>query len=242
MFNFDREKGRDYPTLGDAFTMEVCNRYPEELMRMPNLNPDIVYHLRHITNVRPALATPLFVTSQLRKLSQENQLGDTSEAKLKQVWDDLADNFLSLDFVRRADKAFEFDMVDKMQLAVKISRAISFQQIDSLIFRLQNQNAASGDRSFARFALQEPAFVDNTARYIVYGHTHHHETVPLDYDDISGNQLYFNSGTWHTYFDLARKDPTEKKFVPYKALTYITFYKNSEHDERHFETWSGAYA
>ncbi len=30
-FNFDSEKGRNYPTLGDAFTMEVCNRYPEEL-------------------------------------------------------------------------------------------------------------------------------------------------------------------------------------------------------------------
>jgi UDP-2,3-diacylglucosamine pyrophosphatase LpxH len=242
MFNFDREKGRDYPTLGDAFTMEVCNRYPEELMRMPNLDQDIVSHLRHITNVRPALATPLFVTSQLRKLSQENQLGDTSEAKLKRVWDDLADNFLDLDFVRRADKAFEFDIVDKMQLAVKISRAVPVKQIDSLIFRLQNQNTTSGDRSFARFALQEPAFVDNSARYIVYGHTHHHETIPLDYDDIGGNQIYFNSGTWHTYFDLARKDPTEKKFIPYKALTYITFYKDTEHDERHFETWSGAYA
>jgi len=119
---------------------------------------------------------------------------------------------------------------------------ISLDTIDSLIFRLQNRGTASGERSFARFALKEPSFVDNTARYIVYGHTHHHETVPLDYDDIGGNQIYFNSGTWHTYFDLARKDPTEKKFIPYKALTYITFYKDDEHDERHFETWSGAYA
>ncbi len=114
--------------------------------------------------------------------------------------------------------------------------------IDNLVFRMQNKNSAGNDRSFASFALREPAFLDNTARYIVYGHTHHHETVPLDYDDIGGNQIYFNSGTWHTYFDLARKDPKEKKFVPYKALTYITFYKDNEHDERHFETWSGAYA
>ncbi|HSJ88785.1 MAG TPA: hypothetical protein VK909_16350 [Anaerolineales bacterium] len=241
-FNFDRERGRDYPTLGDAFTMEVCNRFPEQLKSMPNLNLDLVNKLRHITNVRPALATPLWVTGQLRNLSLSNKLGGVRESDLKRVWDDLADNFLHLDFVRRADKRFSFDMVDQLELAVKISRAISLEQIDSLVYRLQHQSTSGGDRSFAQFALQEPAFEKNTARYIVYGHTHHHETVPLDYDDIGGNQIYFNSGTWHMYFDLARKNPTEKKFIPYKALTYITFYKDHEHDERHFETWSGAYA
>jgi hypothetical protein len=240
-FNFDIEKGRNFPTLGDAFTMEVCNRYPEELKRRPELDPDIVNNLRHITNIRPALATPLWVTGQLKRLAMDNKLKEAREDELKRVWDDLADNFLHLDFVRRADKAFEFDIVDKMQLAIKISKVVSFETIDYLVFRLQNRKS-TGDRSFASFALEEPSFLDKTARYIVYGHTHHHETIPLDYDDLGGNQIYFNSGTWHTYFDLARKDPTEKKFIPYKALTYITFYKDDEHDERHFETWSGAYA
>src|SRR5512138_2404784 len=47
MFNFDIEKGRDYPTLGDAFTMEVCNRYPEQLKSMPDLDQEIVNRLRH---------------------------------------------------------------------------------------------------------------------------------------------------------------------------------------------------
>ncbi len=203
---------------------------------------EVINNMRHITNIRPALATPLWVTGQLRKLTMENKLKQALEAKLKGIWDDLADNFLHLDFVREADKAFEFDMVDKMSLAIKISKVVSMDTIDNLVFRMQHKNSAGNDRSFANFALKEPAFLDNTARYIVYGHTHHHETIPLDYDDIGGNQIYFNSGTWHTYFDLARKDPKEKKFVPYKALTYITFYKDNEHDERHFETWSGAYA
>lgn len=241
-FNFDSEKGRNYPTLGDAFTMEVCNRYPEQLRRKPHLNVEIINKLRQLTNVRPALASPLWVTGQLRKLSMENKLMGVSEGELKRIWDDLADNFLQLDFVRQADRSFEFDLVDKMQLAIKISKAISLEQIDRLVFRLQNQRSAGGDRSFTRFALNEPAFIDNTARYIVYGHTHQHETIPLDSDGEDNTQIYFNSGTWHTYFDLARKDPTEKKFIPYKALTYITFYKDDEHDDRRFETWSGAYA
>jgi len=240
-FNFDSENGRDYATLGDVFTMEVCNRYPEELRRKPNIKTEIVDNLRHLTNVRPALATPLWITGQIRKLSTENKLLEAGENQLKKIWDELADNFLTLDFVKNKDK-FGIDMVDKMQLAIKISKLVSFETIDNLIYKLQNRGVSGGDHSFAEFALKEPAFTHNDARYIIYGHTHHHETIPLDYDLVGGNQIYFNSGTWHTYYDLARKDPKEKKFIPYKALTYITFFKENEHDERHFETWSGAYA
>jgi len=54
-FNFDMEKGRDQVTLGDAFAMELCNRYPEELKRRPDISLEVVNNLRHITNVRPAL-------------------------------------------------------------------------------------------------------------------------------------------------------------------------------------------
>ena len=240
-FNFDSEKGRDYATLGDVFTMEVCNRYPEQLRRTAGIQLEVVDNLRHLTNVRPALATPLWITGQIRKLSNENKLMDIGENKLRKIWDELADNFLTLDFVKSKDK-FGFDIVDKMQLAIKLSKLVSFETLDSLIYQLQNRGISGGEHSFAEFALKEPAFVHDDARYIIYGHTHHHETIPLDFDVIGGNQIYFNSGTWHTYFDLARKNPKEKKFIPYKALTYITFYKEEEHDDRHFETWSGAYA
>jgi len=138
-FNFNGANGRDCSTLGDAFTMEVCNRYPEELKRRSNLDQGIVDNLRQITNIRPALATPLWVTGQLRKLTLENKLKDTREAQLKGIWDELADNFLHLAFVREADKAFEFDMVDKMELAIKISKVVSLEMIDNLIFRLQRK-------------------------------------------------------------------------------------------------------
>ena len=241
-FNFDADRGRDQATLGDAFTMEVCNRYPEELRRRPDLDTKIVDNLRHITNVRPALATPLWISGQISRLASENIIQGFSDKDLKRIWDDLCDQFLDLDFVKSKDQAFKFDIIDKMQVAIKISKVISLETLDNLIYRLQHRRMFGGEKSFAEHALQEPSFLDDSARYIIYGHTHHHETIPLDYDDVGGNQIYFNSGTWHTYFDLARKDPTEKKFVPYKALTYIAFYNENEHDDRKFETWSGAYA
>jgi len=242
-FNFDTEHGRDQPTLGDAFTMEVCNRYPEELKRRPDLDTNIINNLRHITNVRPALATPLWISGQISRISSENVIAGINDKYLKQIWDDLCDEFLDLEFVRAKDQAFKFDMVDKMQAAIKISKFISLETLDNLVYRLQHRKMFdTSGQSFAEHALLEPSFTDDSARYIIYGHTHHHQTIPLDYDDVGGNQIYFNSGTWHTYFDLARKDPTEKKFVPYKALTYIAFYNDNEHDDRKFETWSGAYA
>ena len=240
-FNFNAERGRDIATLGDAFTMEVCNRYPEELKRRPDLNPDIVNNLRHITNVRPALATPLWISGQIKRLSNEHLITGMNEKDIKRIWDDLGEKFVNLKFIRDKDTPL-FDMVDKMEMAIKVSKLISLETLDKLIYKLQNRRLFGGDNSFAKFALNEPSFRDDTARYIVYGHTHHQETIPLDYDDHGGNQIYFNSGTWHTYFDLARKNPKEKKFVPYKALSYITFYKDDEHDDRHFETWTGAYA
>lgn len=244
-FNFNSEVGRDRATLGDAFTMEVCNRYPEELKRQPNpVDTEVVNNMRHITNVRPALATPLWITGQIKRLSNDKNFKDleVDEDILKNTWDELAERFLELNFVKSQDKAFKLDMVDKLQAAIKISKYVSFETIDNLIYKIQNRGISGSAHSFAEFALQEPSFVDNSARFIIYGHTHHQETIPLDYDDGSGNQIYFNSGTWHTYFDLARKDPKEKKFVPYKALTYISFYTSEEHDDRQFETWSGAYA
>ena len=241
-FNFDREKGRDHPTLGDAFAMEVLNKYPEELKRIPGVDVKVLKLLSQLTNVRPALATPLWISGQIRSLAMRDELKDLNQDQLKKVWDKLADEFLELDFVREKDKSFQLDAVDKLEAVIKVSKLLSFESIDTLTLRLQGKNKSGGDRSFAKYALQEPSFLDNSARYIIYGHTHHHETIPLDYDDIGGNQIYFNSGTWHTYFDLARKNPVEKKFIPYKALTYVTFYKDHEHDERNFETWSGAYA
>ena len=241
-FNFNAKLGRDHATLGDAFTMEVCNRFPEELKRRPDLNPEIVNNLRHITNVRPALATPLWISGQIKRLAEEHILTGMNQRDLKRIWDDLGEKFVGLKFIKSKDIPFKIDIVDKVQAALKISKLISLETLDNLVYKLQNRRLFGSDHSFAKFALNEPAFRDDTARYIVYGHTHHQETIPLDYDDHGGNQIYFNSGTWHTYFDLARKNPKEKKFVPYKALTYITFYKDDEHDDRHFETWSGAYA
>ncbi|HNO94385.1 MAG TPA: hypothetical protein PKJ84_09450, partial [Anaerolineales bacterium] len=71
------------------------------------------------------------------------------------------------------------------------------------------------------------------------------EIVPLALNlsmPVPESQIYFNSGTWHSYYDLAMQNPKDQLFVPYQALTYLTFYAAEEHDGRQFEVWSGSYA
>ncbi len=242
MFNFNRELGRDHATLGDIFTMDVCNRFPVEVQnRFGNQLPrPIIDSLRRITNIRPALATSLWISGQIRRHAGTAAL----EVELKKVWDDLCDEFLELPAVREQDKAFKFDMVDAMQLIIKISKRTSFQTINDIVVWVRDRMSDS-ERSFAEHALNEPAFLNDTAKYIVYGHTHHHEVISLDTQGeppYSQSQLYINSGTWHSYFDLAVKKPEEQKFVPYQSMTYLTFYKDDEREGRQFETWSGTYA
>ena len=241
-FNYNREKGRNHSALGDVFTMEVLNRFPVEVQKRygDQLPAGIVDCLRRLTNIRPVLATPLWISGQIKNYAGSAAL----EEDLKKVWDDICDDFLQSDYVRETDKAFQFDIVDAMELIVKISKRTSFTTINELVIWIHDK-LRGGERSFANHALREPAFLDDSARYIVYGHTHNYEIVPLDEDSKpphSDSQIYFNSGTWHSYYALAIKNPMDQKFVPYQALTYLMFYKDDERNGLHFETWSGAYA
>jgi len=130
-FNFNRDRGRDHATLGDIFAMEVLNRFPVEVDRhFGNELPEpIIDSLRRITNVRPALATSLWISGQIKRHAGNDAL----EAALKEVWDRICDEFLQNPYVREQDKAFQFDMVDAMELVIKISQRTSFQTLNDIV-------------------------------------------------------------------------------------------------------------
>jgi UDP-2,3-diacylglucosamine pyrophosphatase LpxH len=181
----------------------------------------------------------LWISSQLR----QNNVPKNVQDKLKNLWDKLGDEFLHLPFVRSLDRP-GFDVVDWMELAVKITDRFTFKTIDDLVLWFRNKFGAE-EITFARHALKETAFLDHSALFVVYGHTHHYEIVPLDsipHMPRPTSQMYMNSGTWHTYYDLAVYKPEEQKFVPYQVLSYLTFYKDDQRGGRRFEAWSGAFS
>jgi len=242
-FNYDRQAGRNAATLGDAFAVEMLNRFPLEIQRqLGDQAPEtLVENLRELTNVRPALAAPLWIAGQIREHCQDCSVQD----RLKAIWDQMGEQFLTLDFVRQADKWLKLDMVDALEVLLKLSKRAKFNTINDVLTWLKHKMWESGEISFARNALKETAFLDKSAQFIVYGHTHHHEIVSLDSTGTTpypAAQVYFNSGTWHTYYDLAVYQPKAQKFVPYQVLTYLCFYTDDERRGRKFETWSGSFA
>jgi UDP-2,3-diacylglucosamine pyrophosphatase LpxH len=133
--------------------------------------------------------------------------------------------------------------VDALQLVIKVSKRASFETLNDIVLWVHDRLRENG-RSLSEHALEEPAFLNGSARFVVYGHTHQHEIVPLDSEGEppdEQNQLYINSGTWRSYYDLAVRDPRQQKFVRYQTFTYLTFYKDGERGGRLFESWSGAY-
>ncbi len=241
-FNFDpAQKTRIHSGLGDVFTVEMLNRFPVEVARqLPELPENVIANFRELSHVRPALATTLWVSSQIK----HNNLPNETQNEIKKIWEQMGKEFLALDVVRDFDKTFEFDSVDKLEVALNISKLASFQTINDLALWVQ-EKVWGGDISYARYALQEKAFTEKKANYIIYGHTHHYELKPLDTEENSRqleDRLYFNSGTWHTFYDLAINKPYEQKFVKYQISNYLIFYKDDERHGHKFETLSGIFS
>ncbi len=241
--NFDTKLGRNASSLGDALTIEMINRFPVEVKRRlgETLSPELVESMHELFNVRPTLATPLWVSGQLRK----NMVPQKEQKKIKDIWDELGAEFLDLDIVRDSNKRFKFDIVDAMQLLLQLTKRTSFKTIDDIVFWIREKFMA-GNITFAHNALKEAAFLDRSAEFIIYGHTHHHEIVPLDSYPVvkkrPTNQIYFNTGTWHTYFDLAVYKPRQQKFISYQVLSYVTFFRDDQRGGRRFEAWSGSFS
>ncbi|HRQ39269.1 MAG TPA: hypothetical protein PLD25_15285 [Chloroflexota bacterium] len=236
-FNYEAKQGRNAATLGDAFVVELINLFPQEVRaRMGNELPvELLDNLNELANVRPSLLVPVWIDTVLQNM----KLPKAQVNRVKAIWDELANAFLKLDFVRSKDTIRPFDAVDVLEIVLKLYDNVSLGTASKVI-RFIEDKLWGGESSFARHALNEPAFKERWARHIIYGHTHHYEIVPLDkvYDGYdSFDQIYYNSGTWHAAHELARA--REDRFVFFKVMTFLAFFKPNERKGRPFETWMG---
>ena len=237
--NYDRHKGRNASTLGDALSIELFNRFPQqvELHLRGLFSPVFFRELDDIINVRPSIAVPLWISGKLLQSG-----GRPIHLRMvKEIWNDVVDEFLRLDFVRQQDIPGIPDFVDVLGAGLRLSRRVSFKRIDQLI-TWQQQRHWREEFSYENQALQEDAFLSRQADFVVYGHTHHHEIIPLDayrQDDQLVSQWMINSGTWRMFYDLARRLPGAKTFMPYQLMTYLAFYQGDERRGHGYEAWSG---
>ena len=243
-FNFDDD--RDASSLGDVIVIELLNRFPaavnaQRKKQLKGLPPEVVDGLREIDNVRPLLLVPVWIDGLLRRLCADHK----QIAQVKAVWNQLVTGFFKIEFVKSRDSILNpWDNVDKLEAALRFSRGVSLHTASRLLAWINDRGFKKPD-SYHEEALTEPNFKNRTARYVVYGHTHHHEIVPLDVCYTRQgelNQLYLNAGTWRRVHRLARLNTKDEEFIDYNVMTYLAFFRGDERCGRPFEAWSGALA
>lgn len=237
-FNFDRERGRNVATLGDAMAVKLIDRFPgainDELRGQ--LPPQCISQLREIVNVRPQMLVPAWIDSLLRQTCEP-----LATDRAKSIWNDLTSEFTNDPFVRSFDRHFRFDAVDAMQAIFSMSKRVSFESINDMM-AFATRNFWGGEISFAKNALKEKAWQERSARFIVYGHTHNEEVVPLSITHRQNgafSDICFNTGTWHPRHIATETDSDYVNFVSYYNMTYVTFFKDDERRGRPYETWTG---
>lgn len=237
-FNYIEDEGRNAATLGDAIVVDLINRFPHEVRRrMDHLPGPFLDGLNELANVRPSVLVPLWVDSLLKGA----ELGKTQSEKVKDIWNELVDEFLETPFVRSKDKPLWPDIVDLLQTTLHLTKRLPFDNIARLATLLW-EKGPGGNFSFARHALEEEAFTQGMADHIVYGHTHHHEVIALQrrYEgDLPVNRMYFNSGTWHAVHERTLSSGRRQQFANFQVMTYLAFFAEDERKGRAFETWSG---
>ena len=238
-YNFSATRAES--SLGDVVVVELLNRFHLEIRdRMGSRLPrSFIDGLREMDNVRPLVAVPVWIDVLVRDHGVSRPLA----RKVKEAWDGLVDEFMKLDFIREKDSLLNpFDSVDVLESALRFTRDIPLGAASAL-GAWWTARPVGMDGSYHAHAAREKAVEDLEARYVVYGHTHHHEIVPLDAPMRDGrrfDQVYFNAGTWRRVHRLARASRSGRAFVGYDVMTYLAFFKGDERKGRPFACWSGA--
>jgi len=238
-FNFPGN--RDSASLGDAVVVELVDRFAMTVKSemSTDLPPACVDGLKEIDNLRPTVIIPVWIDDLLHKTCPDSKL----QMKVKDIWDRMVDSLIELDFVQTHHSGLQlFDSVSDLEWGLKFSKGLLHGDLSNL-FAWISTKGVTREASYSRHAFDEAAFKNRQARFIVYGHTHYYELVPLA-STVSGggifDQIYINSGTWRPYHELARCHPELEQFVGYQVMTYLAFFKDGENRGRSFESWCGS--
>ena len=230
------EHSRDASSLGDAIVVELLDKFGVVVReRLGGRLPDqCAAGLKEIDNVRPLSIIPIWVDGLL-----SNTCTPALAEEIKHIWNELVHEFLELDFV----KTRPFGSSLRVKLGFEISSELPMSGLSDIAGWFGSKFGGGRAESFYPYAMHEKSFTDGWAKFIVYGHTHHYEIVPLRtlfQDNSLTSQIYINSGTWRAVHELARLHPSQKNFIGYHVMSSLAFFKGDERKGKAFETWTGA--
>jgi UDP-2,3-diacylglucosamine pyrophosphatase LpxH len=229
-FNF--EGNRDASSLGDVIVIDLLNKFPKAVADSPlGSNPTLVKQLKEIDNVRPLWQIPAWIQGLCRRFPE-------AEDQLHEIWNGLVDDFCAIDFVKKHHQW-------GLETALHLSGDFSFEQLEKIAKSWVAQKLFSSSDNYRDAAYDETYLQQGQARYVVYGHTHHAEQVPLDLmPPTTGGvteALYFNTGTWRKVFEHTVYDEDSLEFIGWYVMTFLVFYLPEEKEiDREYEVWSAS--
>jgi UDP-2,3-diacylglucosamine pyrophosphatase LpxH len=235
------EGNRDKSSVGDAVAIDLVARFAVEVRRsMGDLLPiDCMIGLNEVDNVRPLHMIPVWIGGLLRRTCPDKRL----RGQVLEVWNELVDQLFRNPFVREhMSYRRPLSSTQKLKWTLAQSKRLMPPENNWLI-RWLGERTGNLKSSFLPHAIRERSFHNRSARFIVYGHSHRHEIIPLNSCQTGEgllNQIYVNSGTWRPVHELARYQSGHEVFVGYNTMTYLAFFKEGERSGRRFECWSGA--
>lgn len=234
--NYQKDKGRDASSLGDAIVIEVLNGFPERVKRELDLQDQHPLYLafKEADNIRPLLSLPDYFALSSHYFGTPSQ-----QKKIQALWTQASDPLLDLAFVKSLDKPWEIDTVDALQAMFALQK--------NLPMAAQGQLARFVERfmkpeSYRQQAAVIPGIKSAETDFVVYGHSHHAEMVPLAVRDKHGvrhEQIYFNTGTWRRIHERTQAMFNGFPFIHFHVMTYAFFYQGDERFGRRHEMWQG---
>lgn len=243
----ESDKRRWHSSLGDAIVIGLINALEEELIH--NLAGDPILDnklfgqaLKEIDNVRPLLAIPQWLSGLLLRFGA----GDPDDVQARrrglvlEVVRARLGALLAEPFVRRLDRAWEFDLVDILEIGKLVADHSSLERLARASEWAEGRKrVAHGLPPYQKHAVEQLAAMKSSVRYVVLGHTHHPEVVPLDLDQQNG-WVYINTGTWRpVHIRCVASELGSREFLSAHVMTWAAIYKDDERGGRPYETWTG---
>lgn len=230
---------RSQASIADVLAVELIGRFIAQALRdlgEQSASP-LATGLRELDHVRPLPLAPVFLASLLERMG----VAPAAKKHLKQLWDSLADEVLSLDVLGELSTLDAAPLRDTLADALLFRRRPATNWAARTSAALHAMRGTDGD-SYAAHALAEPEFRNRRARHVVYGHTHVSEIAALDASFADGNilpQIYFNCGTWRRIYQSTRLASGHDEFLPGDCLNLLSFYQGDERQGRPYELWQG---
>ena len=234
--NYNAAEGPEASSLGDAVVVELVNRLPlvlaEELAGEPACG-EMMRRLKEIDNVRPYSHVPAWTLDALSKsVRNGRRLQAAARRAARRCVDDFRRNPAFGRMIRRHLRWYE-QFAFRMFLAqVRRMQVGSLDLWTALVDRLVKAACIATNKpgsSYAGHALSERGADGTPPQFVVYGHTHHLESVPLGPSVRGGSdRFYLNTGTWRPVWELARTADGSTHFASWKEMSYVVIYAAGE--------------